>query len=300
MRRIFCLLLALVLLSFALPSLAEISVSTASFQGLTVDLSSESIDLGDIQVTDWEAFYAFLSRLPSLTHVDMFATPVRANRIDEMVQRFPDIEFGWTIAFKEHTVRTDATAFSTLHYEDSATHGSSDLSVLRYCTKLQALDFGHNSADDLSFLSDLTDLKVLIIACNNVTDITPLANLTHLEYLELFTNRVSDLTPLSGMNELLDLNICLNSVTDLTPILQLPKLERLWLTPHARGGKGDIPQSQLDEIVKTHPDLELVTDAPNPTAKGWRTHRRYSVIHEMFDEGVYIPFTKSAGPITIK
>ena len=188
----------------------------------------------------------------------MFATPVRKDRLEEMSELFPDIEFGWTIRFGDHTIRTDCTAFSTLHGEEGPFHGTADLCVLKYCTKLKALDFGHNKATDLSFLSGLTELRVLILADNKITDISPLANLKKLEYLELFTNKVTDISPLSGLTHLMDLNLCLNNIANITPLFTMPGLKRRWSAGMMwRPNRKSLDQATMDRLQELCPGITV-------------------------------------------
>ena len=140
------------------------------------------LDLGT-KYQKLSAVEKILDQYPNLEKVDMFGTPVGYKAVEELEARYPGVEFGWTLRIGDHQVRTDATAFSTLHLSGSATHGQKELALLRYCTQLRALDFGHNGCNDLSFLSGLKELRVLIVAINRLTDISPLAELTNLEYL---------------------------------------------------------------------------------------------------------------------
>ena len=235
-----------------------------------------------------------LDEHPGLKKVDMFDTPVNRESIGELETRYPGIEFGWTINFGEHTVRTDATAFSTLHRSKSHTHGTEDISLLRYCKKLKALDFGHNSCDDLSFLKDLKDLRVLIIACNRITDISPVAGLKKLEYFEMFSNHVQDLTPLKGLTHLMDLNIGFNNINDYSPLYEMPWLKRLWLYNSNNYNKNDpVPQDVINKLKSSLPNTEI-DYVNNPTAGTWRLHPHYKVIHAMFrSPDGYVPFDDS-------
>ena len=168
--------------------------SRASYVNVSFPTDAEYIDMGSQRVVQWDAFYTFLRKFPNLKKVDMFATEVYRTKINEIKAEFPDVEFGWTMRISEHTIRTDQTAFSTLHNNKSDPHRSVDFSILRYCTRLLALDIGHNLVEDVSFLHYLPQLRVLILACNiNLRDITPLRELTDLEYLELFKNDIHDI-----------------------------------------------------------------------------------------------------------
>ena len=286
--RLLFLTLTLVLLS----SLAL--ADTASYAGVSYDLESERIDLGSTVVKDFDAFYDFLRKFPGLKQVDMYATDMHKPRLEEMSSLFPDIEFGWTIHFGEHTVRTDWTAFSTLHGEEGPYHGTDELCVLKYCKKLKALDFGHNSATDISFLPGLTELRVLIMADNKITDISPLANLKKLEYLELFTNRVTDITPLSGLTHLMDLNLCLNNIEDVSPLFTMPGLKRLWSAGMMwRPSRKSLDEATMARLRELCPEIEINNTAGNPTAGTWRKHPHYSVIYHMFRAHIYEPFDDS-------
>ena len=291
MKKTLCLILALLMTGLWVPSRGE--TETVSFRGsVTVARDAAYVDLGDTRVNEWTELEAFLDQLPNLERVDMFASPVWKKQIEELTDRYPNVTFGWTIRIAEHTVRTDATAFSTLHNNRSAEHSSADFSVLKYCRDLLALDIGHNQVDDLSFLYDLPQLKVLIVACNHVTDITPIGSLKELEYLEVFKNRVTDLTPLAQLTHLVDLNICFNRVSDWSPLYGLTGLERLWLyNSNNYSDNSPVPAEAVRKLKEALPDTHIDSTSYS-TLGGWRTHPRYDVIHQMFADGVYIPFDR--------
>ena len=281
--------LAVIILLLCSSALADHAV----YGGASFDTDSEWIDLGEQVVDDFPAFYQFLEKFPHLKKVDMFATPVRREQVEEMASRFRSVEFGWTIHFEEHVVRTDATAFSTLHMSNAKKHGDRNISLVRYCRHLRALDIGHNSVTDLSFLYDLPELRVLIIACNQVEDITPIASLKNLEYLELFTNKIRDITPLTGLTHLMDLNIAFNYIQDISPIFTLKSLKRLWTGMSVNRGMGmSFSRAQIDEVMAAFPHLEL-NNSSNPTGGTWREHPHFEAIHTFFRTGVYVPFEDS-------
>ena len=291
--------LPLLLLAACLCGLARAEEGMVSYQGrVSFPLDAETIDFGSARITDWDGLPDFLRQFPNLRRADMFESPITARRANALSGQLPQIKFGWTLRITcrdhhEHRVRTDATVFSTLHNNRTTEHTDEELSALRFCTELRALDIGHNAATNLDFLYELPELRVLIIALNQVKDITPIASLTHLEYLEMFRNRVRDLTPLSGLTELRDLNIGYNRVTDVSPLYSLKRLERLWLH-HAQfyqqGVPADLPAGEIARLRLALPDT-LINDASSPTAGGWRSHPRYAVIERMFRLGEYIPFS---------
>ena len=267
--------------------------------------NAETLDFGDVRVTDWDAFPDFLRQFPNLKKVDMFSSPIVNWRANELHDAFPDVKFGWTLRITcvldhhQHFVRTDATAFSTLHGSKSREHNDTELAVLRYCTELRALDIGHNGVSDLSFLYDLPELRVLIVAINHISDLTPIASLKHLEYLEIFRNQITDLSPLSGLYSLKDLNIGYNMLTDISPLYSLGNLERLWLDRAAYYNYSeygpDLPNEaeQVRLLREALPDTVIDCTSLHPTGGGWRKHPHYDAVFQTFKQGVYIPFEDS-------
>ena len=290
MKKITALLLTLLLL---VPLTAAADTETATYKSITCSVDAEYIDLGDESVTKQEmkTFTAFLKRFPNLKKVDMFKTPIGKQRIEELHAAFPGVEFGMTMVLGgEHKLRTDATAFSTLHGHNYSLHSSADFSILKYCPNLYALDIGHNDVDDLSFLYDLPKLRVLILAKNQITDITPIASLHDLEYLELFRNNVVDLSPLSGLTHLVDLNITSNMISDLSPLKELTSLRRLWIKKcHKYDEFQKLIAQQAEELRAALPDTH-VDNTYRGTDGGWRARGHYTVIQRMFASGVYEPF----------
>lgn len=296
MMKKLLMLLALLLCCLCLTALAEevpmITYGTASFPA-----DSVSIDMGDVKVKDYTAFCQFLDQFPALTHVDMFSTKIKKPQLEMLAERYPNVTWGWTITFdccnKKHALRTDATAWSTLHNNQSTHHTSDDFSVLKYCPNLVALDLGHNGITDLSFLYDLPNLKVLILACCRITDITPLASLTQLEYLEIFKNRITDISPLTGLTNLIDLNICFNNISDWTPILGMSRLERLWMyNSNNYSNDKPVPKTVIAQLKEALPDCHIDSTHYSTTG-GWREHRRYEIINTMFTTATYIPFSET-------
>ena len=284
-----------------------VSGADVSYGGKSWPEGAEYIDLGDYVVTDFDAFCAFLDRMPGLKQVDMWENRMTADQCHMLAARYPGIRWGWTMVVRgwdhEHLIRTDYTAWSTLHNNKSAKHSSEDLSVVKYCWNLMALDVGHNKVDNLDFLYDLPNLRVLIIACNNVTDITPVASLKKLEYAELFNNRITDISPLRELTHLMDLNLSFNRISDLSPVKNLKALQRLWLFSSERINQ--VPAKEaLDDIQAALPNV-YIDSVHHPTNGGWRyikdnrKHPHYAAIVQMFGEDhlhpryEYVPFDDS-------
>lgn len=290
MKRIGILLLAALLLAGMTPPVVW-AEETVTYAGkVTVAKDAEYVDLGKTKVSDFDPFYKFLDQLPNLKKVDMFETYMWPSKCDALTKKYPNIEFGWTIHFADHQVRTDATAFTTLHWRESESHEAIIGEAVKYCKKLKYLDIGHNWVSDLSFLSELTDLRVLIVACNNISDISPIANLKKLEWLEIFSNKITDLSPIAGLTRLQHLNIGNNKISDLSPIYGLKNLKRLWM--YKAMGKKVTPQEELDKLLEAIPGLEI-NSTDDHTLGGWRQTSHYQVMKEMNATGVYLPFEDS-------
>lgn len=263
----------------------------------TVDLGAKALPEGTLA-----SFESFLAQLPNLKTVNMYSSSLSRAQMREMYERFPDVFFGWTITIScnnpthpertPHKFRTDITAFSTLHNNKCTNHTNDELSVLRYCKNLMALDIGHNDVTDLSFLYDLPKLRVLILGRNNnLEDIAPIGSLKDLEYLELFSTNVSDISPLANCTHLVDLNICNDRINDLSPLMGLSSLRRLFLCScNARSGNGEVPRSVISQLRNALP-LCKIDNETSAASGAWRTHPRYDTISAMFWGTEYIPFT---------
>ena len=309
------LLLILLALSLCIPAFAEDTAGTVTLAvskgTLTVAADAEYVDLGSLYIPDsdekgFKALDTFIASLPNLKKLDMYSTEIRRHRIEHLAGLFPEVEFGWTMVImpcsnklhperkKYHTVRTDDTAFSTLHNKYCTGHTDVDFSVLRYCRNLQALDIGHNKVTDISFLYDLPHLKVLILALNNISDITPIGSLKELEYLEIFRNYITDISPLANCENLVDLNLCNNTIRDYTPLMGLTKLRRLWIArSNNYSGNIPLPAGTVSSLQAALPNC-LINTTSTGTEGGWREHPRFKEgISVMFEFGNqhYVPFT---------
>ena len=244
---------------------------------------AERVDFG--AAGDVQTVCDYLSAHPDVRYADMYESELTREEMALLAEQFPNVNFGWTLHIGDHTLRTDATAFSTLHNNKSKTHTSEDFDVLRYCYNLLALDLGHNDIDDISFLSELPQLRVLILGRNRIEDISVLAQLTQLEYAELFSNRIRDVSALSELTGLLDLNLTNNPVQSLAPLHGMTALERLWC-----GMNDNLTRFGILTMRDSVPGIEIDSES-HPTGGTWRTHARYEVIRTMFGSGEYIPFS---------
>jgi hypothetical protein len=279
------------LVSLTLLAGASREAQPVSAFGRQFDPETTMVDLGETRVDDYRALTALLDQLPRLETVNLYGSRVPREQMAYLTARYPQVFFGFTLRVSEHIIRTDQTAFSTLHNNKAPTHSSGDFDVLRYCTKLQALDLGHNNLTDLSFLENLTQLKVLILAVNQISDISPLRNLTQLEYVELFKNKVTDITPLNGWGKVLDLNLCFNYIKDYQTLEKLKTLERLWLYNSNNYSVKDPVKPEIITRLKAALPGCHIDSVSYSTLGGWREHLRYFTIYEIFKTSVYQPFS---------
>ena len=291
-------LTGLLLLTMILSALAE-GTETVTFSKLTVPVDAEYVDLGKVTVTSSEAykkFYDFLGKLPNLKRVDMYSTRIPRRRIEELVEKFPQIEFGWTMAVGNHDVRTDAVAFTTAHSDRSGRHKSEDFELLKYCKNLVALDIGHNAAKDLSFLYDLPKLRILILVDNKFQDITPVGSLTDLEYLELFYNDIQDVSALTTLVNLKDLNLGFNRIQDISPLESMTWLERLWIPQYNSHNPSKKPDPEaVKRLTEALPNTKIDSTAKSSVGNYWREHIHYENMRRIFKENVWIPLDTPAG-----
>ena len=272
-----------------------------SYMGKTFDENAEYIDLGDTVVGDWNAFADMIAQMPNLKRVDMWETKIGKGNCDILAERFPNIKWGWTLVIpgKDHThlVRTDQTSFSTLHNRNTAKHTSEELSVLKYCWHLFALDIGHNGVTDISFLENMTHMRTLIIALNNITDVSVLAKLPNLEYVEMFNNKITDVTPVLGLEHLLDLNLGYNKIGNLSELKSMTWLKRLWMY---RAQNWDPYPTSFEKDFKAALPTTHIDFRHDPTNGGWRDKDpHYQVIINCFGKdhlhpsSTYYPFEDS-------
>ena len=262
---------------------------------IPADPEAEVLDLDamGLQVTDPAKIISALEGMPKVREVRMYDSPMATGNMEALFDRYyPDIFFGFTLQIGPHTVRTDQTAFSTLHLagkmEGDERHTSEELFPIRMCTRLKALDLGHNYLTDISFLNTLTELEVLIISPNyGLKDISPIANCTKLVYLECFNTPITDLSPLAGLTKLRDLNLTRDAqVRDISPLYELPNLERVWW-----GSMNKVRTDQRKIMREKHRHCKFVS-VYDPTSGGWRKHSHFTELHAFFRTGVYIPFSE--------
>ena len=263
--------------------------------GREFNLNATELDLNHIPMEDEGALVRrVIACMPNLNRLVMDSCDVSNEAMASIRDDFPWVEVVWRIWFGGcWSVRTDVEKILASKTSWGGEMTGRDVEVLKYCTKVKYLDLGHNNnIDDIHFVRFMPDLEVFIIAMNSLSDISPLADCHKLEYLELFMTYVSDLSPLSGLTELRHLNVGVcYLLQDITPIYGLD-LERFYI-----GSAHAVPQEQIDEFKRLHPDCE-VNDVAYDTSNGrWRYADeyatefvpRYALLREQFgyDERAY-------------
>ena len=297
------LLIIALLLSAVFPGLAEPAdeaednetvTDELSFGDLLISPNTEILDFdaSGTRVTDVKALAEVLDRLPALKEVRLFDSPLATEDMEWLFDRYyPRVFFGFTIQIGPHTIRTDCTAFSTMHHssetKEDKFHTDEEVYPIRMCTRMKALDLGHNKLTNLNFLNWMPEIEVLIITPNRqLADIGPIANCKNLVYLEAFNIPITDLSPLAGCTKLRDLNITRDGqITDITPLHDLPNLERVWW------GGMKLNRAQQREMREKHPRCRF-SSSYDPTGGGWRSNSHFREMRAFFDTGVYVPFSR--------
>ena len=249
------------------------------------------LDLAKSRIKDYDELIRKMELLPNLKSADFSNSNLSNEQLGHLRELFPDMEIHWIVHLGRWSVKTDAVSFSVLIYAyDYKRMTSKDIEVLKYCTKLQALDLGHQAITDISVIGEyLKDLRILILADNRISDITPIKELKHLHYLELFINPISDITPLSDLKGLVDVNFCYCwNINDYSTLKNLPNLERIWLVGTRING------NVVNELRSVHPNAQIVNTGAGSTNSGWRTHERYYEMIKMYRNPYYLSksFTK--------
>ena len=251
----------------------------------TISSLNNKLDLTNSVIKDYDELIQAMRLLPKLKSADFSNSNLSNEQLGHLRELFPNVDINWVVHLGRWSVKTDAISFSVLIYAyDYERMTSKDIEVLKYCTKLQALDLGHQAITDISVIGEyLKDLRVLILADNKVSDITPLKELKHLHYLELFINPLSDITPLKDLKELVDLNFCYCwNINDYSILYDLPHLERIWLVGTRINASG------IGKLKEYHPNAQIVNTGSGSTNSGWRTHERYYEMIHMYHYPYYM------------
>lgn len=244
---------------------------------------SEEVDLSGTPVSDTAEIEAAAGLMPRLKKVVMCDCGLSDEEMDALDRRHASVRFVWAVHFSVYTLRTDATVFCASDLPNrgyiAPQASSEELSALRYCRDLVALDLGHMMFRDLGFLEGMTHLKYLILVEERFHDISVLGKMQELEYLEIFNNTIDDISPLLNCKALRHLNVGYTRGYDPAPLGEMTWLERLWY-PGNR-----IEKSEREAIVASLSDTKCyfpTWDEDGSTGGGWRTDEAYYEMRNAF------------------
>ena len=262
-------------------------VWTIPVYGVEFLSTDPEIDISGVPVQDGAA--ALEEQMPLFSHLEkvvMSGCGLSNEEMDALNKKYDDVRFVWSVYFSIWSLRTDATNFICARTRNDAPLMSWQCEVLRYCTDLIALDFGHKNLTDLSFLYALPKIQYLILVENDINDITPIGSLSELKYLEVFWTKIEDLSPLINCKKLEDLNICYiycKPDRAYETLIQMPWLERLWYCGNY------LTAEQISALKANMPQCEMYLEPHGEsTGGGWREHEHYYQMRDVF-EMYYMP-----------
>ena len=248
--------------------------------GVETNSLAEFIDLSKVHMDNTEELEAALPCFYNLTKVDMISCGLSNEDMDALNKRHPGTLFVWNVSVSGIYVRTDIKYFMPWKHNIKKV---GNLYNLRYCTEVEALDFGHRCIYDVSYIEYMPKLRfLLLLECS--PDMNIIGNCTSLEHLELCDSPVTDFWPLTNLTNLKDLNLSYTPFNltshkfgkfgDITPLLQMTWLDRLWMT---FSRIGDENRAMIREAL---PATELLFVSTSSTDRGWRYSPQY---YEMRD-----------------
>lgn len=245
--------------------------------GQTFTTDRTEIDLSNCPATvdDVERMLPYFPRLQKL---DMSFCGISDEDMDALKQRHPETEIVWTVTIGEVKTRTDAIYFYPAEFNYYPTNA--EMTKLRYCTELIAIDIGHTRATDCEFLWYTPKVRYLILADTGITDITPVGNLKELIYLELFNLKITDYAPLLSCTKLQDLNIG-TTHADPEPLSKMTWLHNLqWhradQDPATKEAVLKLPEQLPDTNVELYPKKKA-----RNIGGGWRYIPNYYVFRDI-------------------
>lgn len=242
--------------------------------GVSVHTDREFIDLSGIEMTDTTALEEALPYFHNLTKVDMINCGLKNEVMGDLNDRYPKTLFVWEVRIGYQRYRTDITVFYPTGDGNDVT--DMDISNLKYCTELVAVDLGHFKVQECSFLEYMPNLKYLVLAIGTVSDIRPIGTLKELKYLELFDTRVRDYWPLINCTKLEALNLSFSGHGEIEPLLQMPWLTHLWLC----SGMDYFTKEEKAALEENLPNTIIVFYSESSTNRGWRNSPVYYAMRD--------------------
>ncbi len=135
---------------------------------------------------------------------------------------------------------------------------------LMYCEDVRFIDFGHNDyLTDISYIKYMTKLEAIILSGSSIKDLSPFENHPSIYFLEISNcSYIEDLTPLAGCEKLGMLNISYTHVKTLEPIMHMG-LDRLKYV------RCKLEEESVAAYQELHPDC-WVSNTGHEYGEGWR------------------------------
>lgn len=252
-------------------------LDTLEIAGKEFSTDVTEIDISGCAITPKEV-EASLAFFPKLSKLIMSDCGIDDETMDTLNQRHPEVSIVWTVQIGRDAVRTDAKYFYPAGSSDLGLPNDEDLTKLRYCTELIAIDVGHSRATNCEWAKYLPHLKYLILADTNISDLSPLSGLKELIYLEAFRTSVTDYTPLLGCTALQDLNIGFTH-GDPEPLSRMTWLHNLkW----NHGTSDSKTRDQVMRLPEQLPDTNVwLPDDNLNIGNPWRSLPNYYVFRDI-------------------
>ena len=237
-------------------------------------------DTTELTVDTLDGLEDALLALPELEQVDLLACEVTTDDIDRFTEINPNPFYLWWVKFGDWVVRSDITCFSSMRTTDNHRYTNEELyPLLHYCTKMKALDLGHNDLTDMTDIGRMTDLQVLIIADNDkITDLSPLKTLDKLYYLEMFLCwNITDFSGLKGMVSMEDMNCRYCRYMDDPSFLACMPNLRMFFCANTGIGWGELAPYKIEGC-----DYEPASESFESVYHGWRATDRNIAIRHWF------------------
>ncbi len=251
------------------------SLEKAGLPEITVDETTEELDISNMEVTDVNAMKDYMLMLPKLTNLTMCDCGLTNEEMEILRDALPETKVVWMLHMQDYSMRTDVIAYSTLVMWTPVPNPitSEDAEQFKYCTELRALDLGHQAISDLSWLQYLPELRLLILADNQVTDLTYVGTLKELRYAEFFGNYgITTWEPLRNCTKMEELNIgFVAQPKDFSFLEAMPNMKHFWAIGCVYTAEQD---TQIRSLIPEGCDYCCVAkkpeDAQQPTGSGWR------------------------------
>ena len=238
MKRVFCCLMAVLVLFVAVGCAASIAPvtpdeSTQAPTATTPAPTAATPAPNDVIVFDDDALETYVRAAIGKPEGDITVADAQAVTELELSQMGVDKNQPYIHNLTALKYFTNLTYLGLGYAVQNAEDPTApvDISPLAGLTKLESLQMGGLVIDDLSAVANLKSLiSLTVFNGEQALDLTPLAGLTGLEALTLRNNEITDISALKGLTNLRYLDLEGNQITDVTPLAGLTNMNRLFLS----------------------------------------------------------------------